>query len=94
MHRHVQAAMPPHSALLVFFKTNSNMYAFLMSKRRYMSWKLESPPVLEKDLSALLKKIGNFDADRDSRRPIDRRRLAASGPRPDRRFDGRLEFQG
>ncbi len=63
--RDVQAAMPPRSALLVFFKTNSNMYAFLMSKQRYMSWKLESPPVLEKDLSALLKKIGNFDANHE-----------------------------
>ena len=63
--RDVQAAMPPRSALLVFFKTSSNTYAFLMSKRQYMHWKLESPPLLEKDLSALLKKIGNFDANHE-----------------------------
>ena len=63
--RDVQAAMPPRSALLVFFKTSLNTYAFLMSKQQYMTWKLESPPVLEKNLSALLKKIGNFDANHE-----------------------------
>ena len=59
--RDVQAALPPRSALLVFYATGHDTYAFLMSKQKYTAWKLESPPVLEKKLSALLKAIGNFD---------------------------------
>ena len=63
--RDVQAAMPPRSALLVFFTTSHSTYAFLMSKQSYMKWTLEAPPALEKKLSTLLKTIGNFDANHE-----------------------------
>jgi tetratricopeptide (TPR) repeat protein len=61
----VQAALPPRSALLIFFTTSRSTYAFLMSKGHYMKWTLESPPALEKKLSALLRTIGNFDANHE-----------------------------
>ncbi|HEX3998901.1 MAG TPA: hypothetical protein VHX65_10150 [Pirellulales bacterium] len=63
--RDVRAALPPRSALLIFFTTSHDTYVFLMSKQRYTTWKLESPVVLEKKLSTLLKAIGNYDANHE-----------------------------
>lgn len=63
--RDVQAALPARSALLVFFTTSHDTYAFLMSKQRYATWKLESPPTLERKLSSMLKAIGNYDANHE-----------------------------
>jgi CHAT domain-containing protein len=61
----VQAALPPRTALLVFYNTSHETYAFLMAKARYSTWKLESVPVLDKKLSAMLKTIGNYDANHE-----------------------------
>lgn len=63
--REVQAALPPRSALLVFFTTYHDTYGFLMAKQQYSTWKIESAPAIEKRLSTLLKSLGNFDGNHE-----------------------------
>ena len=61
----IQAALPPRHLLLVFFSTAHNTYAFLLSKERYAQWRIDSPQQLERHVVALLRGLGNFDANRE-----------------------------
>ena len=61
----VQATLPRRSLMLIFFSTQINTYACLMSKERYELWKIDSPPTLEKRVVAMLRGMGNFDANRE-----------------------------
>jgi tetratricopeptide (TPR) repeat protein len=61
----VQATLPNRSLMLIFFSTSHNTYACLMSKERYKLWKIDSPPTLEKRVVAMLRGLGNFDANRE-----------------------------
>ena len=61
----VQASLPPGHDMLIFFTTATSTHAWLISKDRYAGWKLDAPQVLETRIAALLRKIGNFDPNRE-----------------------------
>ena len=61
----VQASLPPRQLMLIFFSTSNSTHAWLISKERYASWKVEAPSVLEKRIGVLLKAMGNFDGTRE-----------------------------
>jgi hypothetical protein len=61
----VQAALPRRQYMLAFFATRDSTYAWLMSSNRCAMWKIESPPLLEKKIAAMLRTIGNIDGDHE-----------------------------
>ncbi len=65
MTKEVQANLPPRHLMLMFFSTANNLYACLISKDRYASWKIESPQMLERRIAGLLRAMGNFDSLRE-----------------------------
>ena len=67
--KEVQATLPERSLMLIFFSTSHNTYAVLMSKERYALWKIDSPPTLEKRVVAMLRGLGNYDANREVSQP-------------------------
>ena len=57
----IQKSLPPGHALLDFFATSRNLYAFLLSHDKYASWQVASTPqTLAKQSTALLRGIGNI----------------------------------
>ncbi|HKD35327.1 MAG TPA: hypothetical protein VKB78_00960, partial [Pirellulales bacterium] len=61
----VQASLAPKQDMLIFFATHNNLYAWLMSKERYVGWKIEAPQGIEKRISTLLRAMGNYDGTRE-----------------------------
>ena len=61
----IRSALPPGHALLVFFSTSRNNYAFLLNKNRYAHWRLQPSRILIKQLSKLLQDMGHFSGIRD-----------------------------
>ncbi|MBN2292109.1 MAG: CHAT domain-containing protein [Pirellulales bacterium] len=61
----VQAALPEGHALLVFFSTSRNSYAFLLNKDRYAHWRLQPTRLVAKQLAKLLQDMGLFSQIRD-----------------------------
>jgi hypothetical protein len=57
----VQKALPDGQVLLAFFATDRNLYAFLYSNQQYAAWRVESPAQLQKQVSNLLREMGNYD---------------------------------
>jgi len=57
----IQQALPEGQVLLSFFATSRQLYAFLYSREKYASWHINSPTNLQKNLSNLLRELGNFD---------------------------------
>jgi len=57
----VQAALGDGQVLLAFFSTRSQLYAFLYSREKYAHWQVHSPLQVQKNLSNLLREMGNFD---------------------------------
>ena len=56
----IQKSLPPGQALLVFFATSRNYYAFLLGREKYANWKVASAPqVLARQSATLLRQIGN-----------------------------------
>ena len=57
----IQKSLPPGHALLVFFATSRNLYAFLLSHEKYANWQVASTPqVLARQSATLLREIGNI----------------------------------
>jgi hypothetical protein len=61
----IQAALPDGTVLLTVFAANRQLYAALLSKSRYASWKIDRADQLENKIAALLRAIGNYDANRE-----------------------------
>ena len=57
----VQQGLPEGQVLLSFFATSRQLYAFLYSREKYAAWHINSPANLQKNLSNLLRELGNFD---------------------------------
>ena len=56
----IQKSLPPGHALLVFFATSRNLYAFLLNHDKYAAWQVAlTPQVLARQSAALLREIGN-----------------------------------
>jgi len=59
----IRKSLPPGHALLVFFSTGRNLYAFLLSRDKYASWQVASTPqVLARQSATMLREIGNISA--------------------------------
>ncbi len=57
----VQKALPEGQVLLAFYKTQRNLYGFLYSNKQSAIWRIVSPQQLHKQVSGLLRDLGNFD---------------------------------
>ena len=61
----IQLALPEGHALLAFFATsNDNLYGFMFSKQKYAMWRVGGTAQLHRHLLAMLKDMGNTDANR------------------------------
>ena len=57
----IQKSLPPGHALLIFFATSQNLYAFLLNHDKYASWQVASTPqVLSRQTATLLRDLGNI----------------------------------
>ncbi|MGO9113921.1 MAG: CHAT domain-containing protein [Thermoguttaceae bacterium] len=57
----IQKALPPGQALLAFFATSRNLYAFLLSHDKYATWQVASTQqTLARQSAVLLREFGNF----------------------------------
>ena len=57
----IQKSLPPGHALLVFFATSRNLYAFLLNRDKYAIWQVAATPqVLARQSATLLREIGNI----------------------------------
>lgn len=63
--RELQAALAPGQGLLVFFKTNRQLHAFLMSHDKYGLWKVGTPAGVQKQLLTLLRTLGQFGENKE-----------------------------
>lgn len=61
-HKQIQESMPEGHALLAFFATSRHMYAFLINKEKYTYWQIGAPAALVRDVGALLREMGQFQA--------------------------------
>ena len=61
----IQKALPPGHALLIFFSTSRDNYAFLLNKDRYTHWRLQPTRIVAKQLTKLLQDMGNYGQIRD-----------------------------
>jgi hypothetical protein len=59
--KEVQQSMPEGQVLLAFFATSRNLYAFLYSHEKYAAWHVASSALLQKQVTNLLRELGNFD---------------------------------
>lgn len=56
----IQESLPPRHALLAFFATRGQLYAFLLSNEKYHYWRVSSPTMLSRQMVGLLRQMGNF----------------------------------
>ncbi len=59
--RDVQDSLAEGQVLLAFFATSRNLHAFLFSHDRYANWQVRSPGTVQKQISTMLRELGNFD---------------------------------
>jgi tetratricopeptide (TPR) repeat protein len=63
--RDIQQALPEGQVLLAFFATSRHLYAFLYSRQKYAAWQIASPAQLQKQISGLLREMGNFESNHE-----------------------------
>lgn len=61
----IQKNLPDGHVLLAFFATSRNLYAFLYSNEKYATWHIHSPAILQKQITTMLREMGNFDANHE-----------------------------
>ncbi len=61
----IQQSLPDGHVLLAFFATRRNLYAFLFSHDRYAAWQIRSPGSLQKEMTTLLRELGNYEANHE-----------------------------
>jgi hypothetical protein len=61
----VQKSLPEGQVLMAFFRTSRHLYGFLYSKDQYASWRIQSPAPLQKQVSLLLRELGNYDVNHE-----------------------------
>ncbi len=61
----VQRNLGSNRLLLTFFATSHNLYGGFYSADRCSLWKIDNPALLEKRTAALLRSLGNFDANHE-----------------------------
>jgi len=63
--KELQANLPQGEVVLLTYATSRNIHALLISKTQYSHWRVADPALLEKKLAAMLKGLGNYDANRE-----------------------------
>jgi tetratricopeptide (TPR) repeat protein len=63
----VQKALVPGQALLAFFCTTNQTYAFLLTNDKYGYWTLASPQTIQRQVVTLLRDWGNFEQNKELR---------------------------
>ncbi len=54
----IQKSLPPGHALLVFFATSRNLYAFLLNREKYATWQVAATPqAIAKQSATLLREL-------------------------------------
>ena len=57
----LQKTLPPGHALLAFFATSRNLYAFLLNRDKYANWQVvAAPQVLGRQTASVLREMGNI----------------------------------
>ena len=57
----IQKSLPPGHAMLIFFATSRNLYAFRLNREKYATWQVAlTPQDLARQLTTLLREIGNI----------------------------------
>jgi len=57
----IQKSLPRGHALLIFFSTSRNLYAFLLSREKYASWQVApTAQIVAQKSAALLREMGNI----------------------------------
>lgn len=57
----VQQALPPGHVLLTFFATEKNLYAFVFGREKYTQWHINSPVLIQKNVTGMLREMGHFE---------------------------------
>jgi CHAT domain-containing protein len=58
----IQKSLPPGYALLDFFITGQNVYAFLLNHDKYATWKVAATPqALARTMATMLRQVGNIN---------------------------------
>jgi CHAT domain-containing protein len=63
--KEIQTLLPPGQALLSFFVAGGDIYAFLMNKDHYGSWRIKSPALVLRKTGNLLREMGNYEQNRE-----------------------------
>jgi tetratricopeptide (TPR) repeat protein len=63
--RDVQSSLVDGQVVLAFFKTSRNLHAFLFSHDKFAIWQVRAPLNVQKQVSALLRDMGNVDANHE-----------------------------
>ena len=63
--KEIQTLLPRGQALLSFFAAGGDIYAFLMNKDHYGSWRIKSPALLFRKTGLLLREMGNYEQNRE-----------------------------
>jgi tetratricopeptide (TPR) repeat protein len=63
----VQKALAPGQALLAFFCTSNQTWAFLLTNDKYGYWTLASPQSIQRQVTTLLRDWGNFEQNKELR---------------------------
>ena len=57
----IQKSLPPGHALLIFFATSRNLYAFLLNHEKYAAWQVAATPqAVARQTATLLRELGNI----------------------------------
>lgn len=63
--KEVQEALAEGEALLAFFATSRNWYAFLMTNDKYGHWPIALPKTFQRHVVTLLREWGNYDQNKE-----------------------------
>lgn len=63
--KEIRDQLPPKAVTLVFFAVGNDIYAFLLDKEQYDTWKIKSTELLERRLISLLRSWGHYEANRE-----------------------------
>ena len=57
----LRTQLAPDEAVISFFTTSRALHAFMLSNKKYLTWRVGSPAKVQNQLQSLLKAMGHFD---------------------------------
>lgn len=63
--RDIREQLPPRTVVLTFFAVGNDLYGFLFDRERYDYWKIKSTEAVRRNLLALLRAWGHYEANRE-----------------------------